>query len=70
MGRFGFGLMQPKLCLSQRTAGAMHFFLKHSFIGLFAIFLFGLILIYDYTDYIYLEIMANVWASMREASII
>lgn len=48
----------------------MHFFLKHAFIGLFAIFLFGLILIYDYTDYIYLEIMANVWASMREASII
>ena len=42
------GLPEP------RTAGAMPFFLKHSFIGDFVIFLFGLILIYDYIECIYL----------------
>lgn len=31
----------------------MYFFLKHSFIGLFDIFLFGLILICDYTECTY-----------------
>lgn len=53
MGRFDLRLVQPKVCLRQRTVGAMHFFLN-TLTGLFAIFVFGLILIYDHTECIHL----------------